>query len=80
MSVRHADALLAREGTSIARLIRSWRLARCRRALEDPLQRHRTVGEIAFGWGFSDLTHFGRRFTAAYGMSPGEYRRLAGQT
>ncbi len=60
VSVRYANALLAREGTSLGRLIQARRLARCRRALEDPLQRHRTVGEIALGWGFSDLTHFGR--------------------
>lgn len=80
VSVRYANALLAQEGTSIVRLIQSKRVARCRRALEDPLQRHRTVGEIAFAWGFSDLTHFGRRFKAAYGMAPREYRRLVHQT
>lgn len=76
VSVRYANALLAQEGTSIGRLIQAKRLARCRRALEDPLQQHRSVGEIALGWGFSDLTHFGRRFKAAYGQPPGEYRRL----
>ena len=29
-------------------------------ALEDPLQNHRRVSEIARGWSFSDMTHFGR--------------------
>jgi AraC-like DNA-binding protein len=33
------------------------------------------VSEIAYGWGFSDMTHFGRRFKAAYGLLPSEYRR-----
>jgi AraC family transcriptional activator of tynA and feaB len=77
VSVRYANAVLAQEGTSIMRLIQARRLARCRRALDDPSQAHRTVSEIAYGWGFSDMTHFGRRFRAAYGASPSEYRSRA---
>jgi AraC-like DNA-binding protein len=57
ISVRYVNAVLAREGTSIVRLIQARRLARCRKALEDPLQSHRTLSEIAYGWGFSDMTH-----------------------
>lgn len=76
ISVRYANAVLAREDTSIMRLIQSRRLSRCRRALEDPLQVSRTLSEIAYGWGFSDMTHFGRRFKAAYGALPSEYRAL----
>ena len=79
VSVRYANALLAQEGTSIARLVQSRRLDRCHKALKDPLQAHRTVTEIASGWGFSDMTHFGRRFKAAYGVLPSELRRLSKQ-
>lgn len=79
VSVRYANALLAQEGTSIARLVQSRRLDRCHRALKDPLQAHRTVTEIASSWGFSDMTHFGRRFKAAYGVLPSELRRLSKQ-
>ena len=75
ISVRYANAVLAQQETSVARLIRTKRLARCRRAFEDPLQQHRTVSEIAYGWGFSDMTHFGRAFKRAYGVLPSEYRR-----
>jgi AraC-like DNA-binding protein len=75
VSVRYANAVLAQEGTSIARLIQERRLARCRRAMEDPSQNHRTISEIAYGWGFSDMTHFGRRFKTAFGLSPRDYRR-----
>jgi AraC-like DNA-binding protein len=74
ISIRYANALLAREATSIMRLIQARRLSRCRKALEDPAQTHRTLSEIAYGWGFSDMTHFGRRFRAAYGLLPSEYR------
>lgn len=75
MSVRYANALLEAEGTSLARLIRDMRLGHCRQALSDPSQDHRTIGEIAYAWGFSNLTHFGRLFAATYGATPREYRR-----
>ena len=77
ISVRYANAALAEEGTSIMRLIQARRLARCRSALEDPSQTHRTISEIAYGWGFSDMTHFGRKFRAAYGLLPSECRHRA---
>jgi AraC-like DNA-binding protein len=67
VSVRYANAVLAEVDTSIKRLIRARRLERCRRAPEDPSQTHRTVSEIAYGWGFFDMTHFGRSFRAAFG-------------
>ena len=70
-----ANAVLAEESLSISRLIQARRLARCRSALDDPLQTHRTVSEIAYGWGFSDMTHFGRVFRAAFGLLPSEYRK-----
>ena len=53
VSVRYANALLAKQGTSLARLIQTCRLERCRKLLEEPLQAHRSVSEIAFSWGFS---------------------------
>jgi AraC-like DNA-binding protein len=75
ISVRYANALLAEENSSLARYILRRRLEQCRRALEDPLQAHRMIGEIAFSWGFSDLSHFNRRFRSQFGMTPGELRR-----
>jgi AraC-like DNA-binding protein len=52
---------------------------RCQKAFDDPSQTHRTISEIAYGWGFSDMTHFGRKFKAAYGLSPREFRKLHGR-
>lgn len=80
ISVRYANALLADEDTSIERYILSRRLDCCRRALDDASQSHRMIGEIAFSWGFSDLSHFARRFRSAYGCTPGDYRRRPQQT
>ncbi|MDB6046784.1 MAG: hypothetical protein JWM63_5335 [Gammaproteobacteria bacterium] len=80
VSVRYANAVLAESGTSITRLLRTRRLAWCRQLLEDPSQSHRTVTEIAYSWGFSDMTHFARKFRAAFGCLPSEYRKLARAT
>jgi len=75
ISVRYANTLLAQEGTGIEAYIIRRRLERCRRALDDPAQARRTIGDIAFSWGFSDLSHFARRFKAEFGCTPGDYRR-----
>lgn len=75
ISVRYANDLLAEENFSLERYILHRRLERCRRALEDPLQSHRMIGEIAFSWGFADHSHFTRRFRAEFGMAPGDWRR-----
>lgn len=75
VSRRYANTVLADQGTSVMHSIQARRIERCRRALEDPLQSHRTISEIAYGWGFSDMTHFGRKFRATYGVTPREYRR-----
>jgi AraC family transcriptional activator of tynA and feaB len=77
ISVRYANALLSEEGSSVERYIQHRRLERCRQSLAEPAQMHRMIGEIAFSWGFSDLSHFSRRFRAAYGMTPGDCRRCA---
>jgi AraC-like DNA-binding protein len=75
ISVRYANSLLAHEGLSLQRLIVSRRLERCRMALADARQAHRSVGEIAYAWGFSDQSHFTRRFKAAFGCSPSDFRK-----
>jgi AraC family transcriptional activator of tynA and feaB len=74
ISVRYANALLAEEGTSLERYVVSRRLQHCHRALLDPAQARRTVSDIAYSYGFSDVSHFTRRFKAEFGCSPSECR------
>jgi AraC family transcriptional activator of tynA and feaB len=76
VTARYDNAVLGQQGTSIFRLIQERRLERCRAALEDPFQKQRNVSDIAYAWGFSDMTHFGRAFKKRFGISPREYRRV----
>lgn len=76
VTARYANTVLGQQGTSISRLIQERRLERCRAALEDLFQEKRNVSDIAYAWGFSDMTHFGRAFKKRFGISPREYRRV----
>lgn len=77
MSVRYASQLMAEQGTTIERYVVDQRLQQCRRVLEDPAQAHRSITDIAMSWGFSDVSHFGRRFKQAFGLSPRDFRAEA---
>jgi len=70
ISVRHLHRLFHETGGTVGGALRERRLERCRADLEDPLQRGRSVTEIAFRWGFNDSAHFSRAFKARFGLSP----------
>ena len=74
VSERYLRDLFAGEGMSLGRYIWTFRLERCRIALSDPSQAHRAISEIAFGWGFNDMSHFSHYFRERVGVSPREYR------
>lgn len=77
ISVRYANQLLDAEQTSLQRLLFSRRIAKCQEALADPTQTHRQISDIAYSWGFGDVSHFGRLFKSATGMTPRTYRKQA---
>jgi len=74
VSPRYVNDLLAEEGTSFQRFVLTERLAQCQRDLASPILVHRHVSEIAFAWGFNDVSHFGRVFRERYGLSPRDFR------
>ena len=75
ISPRYVNSLLADEQTSFQRYVLAQRLEHCRRDLSSPSHAHRHIGEIAFAWGFGDLSHFGRVFREHFGMSPRDWRQ-----
>ena len=74
ISPRYVNNLLADEQTSFQRYVLTQRLEHCKRDLASPMLAHRHVGEIAFAWGFNDLSHFGRAFREHFGASPRDWR------
>lgn len=74
VSPRYVNDLFADESTSFQRYVLSQRLERCARDLASAQHAHRQIGEIAFGWGFNDLSHFSRVFRERYGLSPRQWR------
>lgn len=77
LSARYINELLSDEDTSFQRYVLAERLRQCHRDLGTPALSHRQISDIAFAWGFNDLSHFGRVFRAQFGASPREWRRSA---
>jgi AraC-like DNA-binding protein len=78
VSVRQLYKVLAAAGVTLGDWIRVERLAGCRRDLADPGARTASIGSVARRWGFTDASSFARMFRAAYGVSPRQWRDLAG--
>ena len=73
-SVRYLHAIYSASGTSCGRELIRVRLERAQRLLLDPTEPSRLIDDIAWQCGFSDASHFRRRFRALYGVSPSTMR------
>jgi AraC family transcriptional activator of tynA and feaB len=76
VSVRTVHNRFEEAGTTFGRWVLEHRLAACHKALGDPLHDRFSVAQIAFGWGFNDLSHFTKAFRARFDCPPGQLRRL----
>ncbi|MCM6778459.1 helix-turn-helix domain-containing protein [Nocardia sp. CDC159] len=74
ISVRRLYQLCANANFSLQQAIIEERLHQARRALSDPRSRQEPIAVIASHYGFRDPSHFARRFRAAFGMTPREWR------
>jgi AraC-like DNA-binding protein len=74
ISLRQMYTICSRADIRLAEWIIEQRLAGAKYELADPTWRFRTIATTAIRWGFIDATHFGRRFRAAYGISPREFK------
>jgi len=72
---RYIQKLFAEIETTVGQYICSARIRAAAQRLEDPNEAHRSITEIAFTVGFNDLSHFGRVFKGAFGVTPAEHRR-----
>jgi len=75
VSVRTLHKRFQDADTTFGKWILENRLLACQRAFEDPRHAPFTISQIAYGWGFNDLSNFSKAFKARFGVSPTEYRR-----
>lgn len=74
ISSRYMQKILAQEGTSYAQELFAVRLDNARNLLADPRFGGLSVSEIGWRSGFSDSSHFSRRFKSHFGQTPGQCR------
>jgi AraC-like DNA-binding protein len=74
ISERYPRKLFEDVGASFSDFLPERRLELAHRILANPLYRNRRISELAFEAGFSDLSHFSRRFRARFGETPSAAR------
>lgn len=75
ISARYLHRLFASSDTTFTEYLIEQRLAQAQRMLADPRYRHQKILSIAYDCGFRNINHFGLRFRARYGITPGEFRQ-----
>ncbi|MGV9711347.1 helix-turn-helix domain-containing protein [Gordonia sp. NPDC003424] len=78
ISVRKLFRVFADAGVSVEQWIVAGRLEGARADLVRPETRHLPVAVIARNWGFTNPSHFSKRFRVMYGMSPRAWRNATG--
>lgn len=68
LSPRYVHKLFEGEGTSLMRWVQAERLHACRRELAE--RGTRTIGDVAFDWGFNHPSHFSRAYRRLFGVAP----------
>ena len=74
MSLRSLHLLFEIKGVSFGQWVTRRRLEEIKSLLAKPAAADRSIADIAFAWGFNDLSTFYRAFQNAYGMKPGDIR------
>jgi AraC-like DNA-binding protein len=72
--VRSLHLLFEVEGVSFGHWVTRRRLEEIKLLLANPSTADRSIADIAFAWGFNDLSTFYRAFQTAYGVKPGDIR------
>ncbi len=74
VSVRTLHRTFQASGETFWSWIRDRRLERCHAELTDPIHSKQTITEVAFRWGFNELSTFDRNFRKRFGASPRQVR------
>jgi AraC-like DNA-binding protein len=74
ISIRTLHSRFQRIGQTFGQWLLENRLQGCGNALRDPKQQMLNISEIAYRWGFNDLSYFNRTFRARFDMTPSDWR------
>lgn len=75
MSPRYINHIINDGDTSLMRYVWKRRLENCRRELLAHSHAGDRISDIAFRWGFNDLSHFSRSFKQSFCLAPRDYRQ-----
>jgi len=74
ISIRYLHALFRDEGTTFSNWLWAQRLDACRAKICSAEAAQQSIGALALEFGFSNFSHFSRRFRQAYGISARDLR------
>ncbi|UWU71561.1 helix-turn-helix domain-containing protein [Bradyrhizobium sp. NC92] len=72
ISVRYLHRIFEEKGRSFGQVVLERRLLRCAGDLDISAQSR--ISDVAYRWGFNDISHFNRSFRQRFGASPRAYR------
>lgn len=75
ISKRYLHWLFNDDPLTVNEFIIHKRLEGCHADLDNPTRNRLGVGQIAYSWGFSNLSHFSKRYRMRYGEPPSATRR-----
>ena len=74
ISVRTVHLRFTQIGQTFGRFVLDSRLEACGAALRDQNQRALNISDIAYRWGFNDLSYFNKAFRTRFDTTPREWR------
>lgn len=77
ISKSYLFAIMRNANITLGQLILEQRLEQARKLLQFPMNRMRSISEIAYSVGFRGASHFTHRFSERYGESPRAFRQRA---
>lgn len=74
MSLRYLHWLFESSSETVMQYIIRNRLRFCVQDLSNPRMKYRKLADVAWSWGFHDVTYFSKRFKQEFGFSPRAFR------
>jgi AraC-like DNA-binding protein len=75
ISARYVHKIFSETGLTFSAYVGAARLDRIRDDLFSPAWGKRPIADLAFRWGFNDISTFNRAFKRRFGCAPTQYRR-----